>query len=79
MRKSDKIKNIEEANKRLLGENFDIDSYEETVEGGRGELLSYLESLGSIGESQINNIMSLADSYADDMWREGAQGGFAPK
>jgi hypothetical protein len=78
MRKTDKIKNIEEANKRLLGERFDIDSYEETSQNGSDELSSFLNTL-NLTDKEKSTIINLADSYADDMWREGAQGGFADK
>jgi hypothetical protein len=67
MRKSDKLKNIESLNKKLLGESFDPDRYQETADRGYNEL------------SKKSTILNLAESYADDMWREGAQGGFAPR
>jgi hypothetical protein len=78
MRRLDKIKNIEEANKRLLGERFDIDSYEETSNSGYDELNNYLNTL-NLTEDEKSTIMNIAESWADDMWREGAQGGFADK
>tara|TARA_R110000751_G_scaffold268570_3_gene368302 strand:+ start:782 stop:1027 length:246 start_codon:yes stop_codon:yes gene_type:complete len=81
MRKQDKLKNIEEANKKLLRE-FDIDSYQETEDNGYGRLEEYLQPLvdQELIDSDIRDeILNLASSYADDMWREGAQGGFAPK
>ncbi len=82
MRKQDKIKNIDLANKRLLGERFDIDSYQETEDYGYSRLEKYLQPLvdQDVIHSDIRDeILDLAQSYADDMWREGAQGGFAPK
>lgn len=77
MRKFDKRKNILEANQKLLRE-FDIDSYEETSQGGYNELSNYLETL-NLTEDEKKRILSIAESYADDMWREGAQGGFADR
>ncbi len=82
MRKQDKLKNIDLANKRLLGERFDIDTYQETEDNGYGRLEEYLQPLvdQELIHSDIRDeILDLAQSYADDMWREGAQGGFAPK
>jgi hypothetical protein len=81
MRKQDKFKNIEEANKKLLSE-FDADSYQETEDDGYGRLEEYLQPLvdqGVLDRDIADDILDLASSYADDMWREGAQGGFAPK
>jgi len=81
MRKQDKFKNIEEANKKLLRE-FDADSYQETEDDGYGRLEEYLQPLvdqGVLDRDIADDILDLASSYADDMWREGAQGGFAPK
>jgi hypothetical protein len=81
MRKQDKIKNIEKANKKLLRE-FDADTYQETEDNGYDRLAEYLQPLvdQEIIHSDIRDeILGLASSYADDMWREGAQGGFAPK
>ena len=77
MRKSDKRKNILEANQKLM-ESFDIDRYEKTSQGGYGELRVYLDTL-NLTEDEKNRILSIATSYADDMWREGAQGGFADR
>jgi len=82
MKRLDKIKNIDLANKRLLGERFDIDTYQETEDNGYGRLEEYLQPLvdQELIHSDIRDeILDLAQSYADDMWREGAQGGFAPK
>jgi hypothetical protein len=81
MRKQDKIKNIEKANKKLLRE-FDADTYQETEDNGYNRLAEYLQPLvdQELIHSDIRDeILGLASSYADDMWREGAQGGFAPK
>jgi len=82
MKRLDKIKNIDLANKKLLGEAFDIDSYQETEDNGYGRLEEYLQPLvdqGVLDRDIADDILDLASSYADDMWREGAQGGFAPK
>jgi hypothetical protein len=71
------IENI--VKKTISEQNFDVDRYEETYEEGRGQLLKYLEFLevkGVLEKGMVDEIMGLADSYADDMWREGAQGGF---
>ena len=81
MKRLDKIKNIEKANKKLLSE-FDADSYQETEDDGYGRLEEYLQPLvdqGVLDRDIADDILDLASSYADDMWREGAQGGFAPK
>ena len=81
MRKQDKIKNIEKANKKLLRE-FDADTYQETEDNGYNRLAEYLQPLvdQELIHSDIRDeILGLASSYAYDMWREGAQGGFAPK
>jgi hypothetical protein len=78
MRKKDKLKNIELLNKRILGESFDIDSYQETSDSGYDELKNYLDTL-NLTEDEKSNILNIAESWADDMWREGAQGGFAPR
>jgi hypothetical protein len=81
MKRLDKIKNIDLANKKLLRE-FDIDSYQETSDNGYDRLVEYLQPLvdQELIHSDIRDeILDLASSYADDMWREGAQGGFAPK
>jgi hypothetical protein len=78
MRKSDKLKNIESLNKKLLGESFDPDRYQETADRGYNELSNYLNTL-NLTEDEKSTILNLAESYADDMWREGAQGGFAPR
>ena len=101
MRKLDKLKNIEEANKKLLAESFhdkdgkpigvnhkhkpvvnlkefDADSYQETDDEGYNTLNNYLNTL-NLSEGEKNTILNLAQSWADDMWREGAQGGFAPR
>ena len=81
MRKQDKIKNIEKANKKLLRE-FDADTYQETEDNGYNRLAEYLQPLvdQELIHSDIRDeILGLASSYADDMWREGAQGSFAPK
>ena len=82
MKRLDKIKNIDLANKRLLGERFDIDTYQETEDNGYGRLEEYLQPLvdQELIHSDIRDeILDLAQSYADDMWREGAQGGFTKK
>ena len=82
MKRLDKIKNIDLANKKLLGEAFDIDSYQETEDNGYSRLEEYLQPLvdqGVLDRDIADDILDLASSYADDMWREGAQGGFAPK
>ena len=78
MRKTDKIKNIEDLNKRLLGERFDIDSYEETSNSSYDELNNYLNTL-NLTEDEKSTIINISESWADDMWREGARGGFADK
>jgi hypothetical protein len=81
MKRLDKIKNIDLANKKLLRE-FDIDSHQETSDNGYNRLAEYLQPLvdQELIHSDIRDeILDLASSYADDMWREGAQGGFAPK
>ena len=44
MRRQDKLKNIEEANKKLLRE-FDSDSYQETADNGYNRLSEYLQPL----------------------------------
>ena len=51
----------------------------ETADYGYDRLSIYLEDL--VNRNIINNeirddILNLAESYADDMWREGARGGF---
>ena len=82
MNKLHKIKNIELANKTLLGEAFDIDSYQETNNLWYNRLVEYLRPLvdQELIHSDIrDDILDLAEKYADDMWREGARGGFAPK
>ena len=79
MRKQDKLKHIEEANKKLLRE-FDATSYQETEDEGYNRLSEYLQPLVDqdiIDRDIADEILDLAQSYADDMWREGAQGGFA--
>ena len=66
--------------KTINEQNFDADRYQETQDEGYGRLLEYLEFLtlkGVIDEGIKDEILGLAESYADDMWREGAQGGFA--
>jgi hypothetical protein len=73
-----KKKAIEELNKRLLGENFDPDRYQETEDNGYNNLIDYLNTL-NLTDDEKTNIMGLATSYADDMWREGARGGFADR
>ena len=81
MRRHDKLKNIEEANKKLLRE-FDSDSYQETDDDGYNRLSEYLQPLvdqGVLDRDIADEILNLASSYADDMWREGAQGGFADR
>jgi hypothetical protein len=81
MRRQDKLKNIEEANKKLLRE-FDSDSYQETADNGYNRLSEYLQPLvdqGVLDRDIADEILNLASSYADDMWREGAQGGFADR
>jgi hypothetical protein len=81
MRKQDKFKNIEKANKKLLRE-FDADTYQETEDYGYNRLAEYLQPLVDqdiIHSDIMDEILDLAQSYADNMWREGAQGGFAPK
>tara|TARA_R110000823_G_scaffold239099_5_gene364359 strand:+ start:3228 stop:3473 length:246 start_codon:yes stop_codon:yes gene_type:complete len=81
MRRQDKLKNIEEANKKLLRE-FDSDSYQETDDDGYNRLSEYLQPLvdqGVLDRDIADEILNLASSYADDMWREGAQGGFADR
>ena len=68
--------------KTLNEQSFDADRYQETQDAGYGRLLEYLEFLtvkGVIDEGIMDEILGLAESYADDMWREGAQGGFADK
>ena len=82
MNKLHKIKNIELANKTLLGEAFDAESYQETNNSGYDRLVEYLRPLvdQELIHSDIrDDILDLAERYADDMWREGARGGFAPK
>ncbi len=66
----------------LNEQNFDSDRYDETEEYGWNRLSIYLEDL--VDRDIINNeirddILNLAESYADDMWREGARGGFADR
>ena len=81
MRRQDKLKNIEEANKKLLRE-FDSDSYQETADDGYNRLSEYLQPLvdqGVLDRDIADEILNLDSSYADDMWREGAQGGFADR
>lgn len=81
MRRQDKLKNIEEVNKKLLRE-FDSDSYQETADDGYNRLSEYLQPLvdqGVLDRDIADEILNLASSYADDMWREGAQGGFADR
>ena len=66
----------------LNEQSFDADRYQETQDEGYGRLVKYLEFLtvkGVIDEGIMDEILGLAESYADDMWREGAQGGFADK
>ena len=87
MRRQDKLKNIEEVNKKLLRE-FDSDkgsfisTYQETADDGYNRLSEYLQPLvdqGVLDRDIADEILNLASSYADDMWREGAQGGFADR
>ena len=81
MRRQDKLKNIEEANKKLLRE-FDSYSYQLTDDDGYNRLSEYLQPLvdqGVLDRDIADEILNLASSYADDMWREGAQGGFADR
>tara|TARA_B110000858_G_C17495978_1_gene333819 strand:- start:279 stop:551 length:273 start_codon:yes stop_codon:yes gene_type:complete len=79
MKRLNKIKNIEEANKKLLRE-FDSDkgsfisSYQETADDGYNRLSEYLQPLvdqGVLDRDITDEILNLASSYADDMWREG--------
>ena len=69
--------------KRTIKEqNFDPDSYQETEDYGYNRLSNYLQPLveqGFINNKIMSDILDLAASYADDMWREGAQGGFADR
>ena len=69
--------------KRTIKEqNFDPDSYQETEDYGYNRLSDYLQPLveeGLINNKIMSDILDLAASYADDMWREGAQGGFADR
>ncbi len=68
--------------KTIKEQNFDPDRYEETEEYGYNRLFEYLQSLvdeGIIHTEVRDDILNLAESYADDMWREGARGGFADR
>ncbi len=63
-------------------QRFDPDRYQETSDNGYDRLMEYLQPLvdQDIIHSDIrDDILNLAGDYADDMWREGAQGGFADK
>ena len=66
--------------KTIKEQSFDPDRYEETDDYGYNRLVEYLQPLvdqGLIHGEIRDEILDLAQSYADDMWREGAQGGFA--
>jgi len=75
--------------KTIKEQSFDPDRYEETDDYGYNRLVDdygynrlveYLQPLvdqGLIHGEIRDEILDLAQSYADDMWREGAQGGFA--
>ncbi len=67
--------------KRVVNEQrFDPDRYEETADYGYNRLVEYLQPLvtqGLIHGEIRDEILDLAQSYAEDMWEEGAQGGFA--
>jgi hypothetical protein len=69
--------------KRVVNEQrFDPDRYEETADYGYNRLVEYLQPLvdqGNIHSDIRNEILDLAQSYADDMWEEGARGGFADR
>ena len=76
-------KDVERIVKRTIKEqNCDPDSYQETEDYGYNRLVEYLQPLveqGFIDDKIMSDILDLAASYADDMWREGAQGGFADR
>jgi len=86
MNKLHKIKNIELANKRLLGEGpdpgplgaFDAESYQETNNNGYDRLAEYLQPLvdqGVLDRDIADDILDLAKKYADEKCRECARGG----
>ena len=62
MRRQDKLKNIEEVNKKLLRE-FDSDSYQETADAGYNRLSEYLQPLvdqGVLDRDIADEILNLS-------------------